>query len=96
MTIWSYLSAWSTPPGSPLEDDVAAGTGDEEEGIGMMEMLDGEGGRSGRGGVREGLLSGEEGGRDVELDGLGGRVMAKSTNGGIRWCRKCNVAKPDR
>lgn len=96
MALWSYISAWKTPPGSPLAEDAEAGTGDEEGGIGLREMLAGEGRSSGEG-VREGLLSGEEvGGREGEDDGLEGRVMAKSTNGGIRWCRKCNVAKPDR
>lgn len=72
-----------TPPGSPLDNGARVGALDEEDGIGMSEI---------RGKAREALLSGER-----ESDALeGGRVTAKSTNGGVRFCRKCNVPKPDR
>jgi hypothetical protein len=53
-----------------------------------MDMLNGERGRAG---AREGLLT------DGETEGgSSGAVMAKSTNGGKRFCRKCSVLKPDR
>lgn len=98
LTLWSYFEAWSTPPGSPLEDDIGErlAKGDEEDGIGLMDMLNGEAGRAGQ---REGLLTRDDG-RAVERDEAGGArtgtVMAKSTNGGKRFCRKCSVLKPDR
>jgi hypothetical protein len=90
LTLWSYFAAWSTPPGSPDGGDVGdrLARGDEEDGIGLMDMLNGERGRAG---AREGLLT------DGETEGgSSGAVMAKSTNGGKRFCRKCSVLKPDR
>lgn len=99
LTLWSYFEAWSTPPGSPLEDDIGerVAKGDEEHGIGLMDMLNGEAGRAGQ---REGLLTHQDDRRPVDSDEAGGAegrtVMVKSTNGGKRFCRKCSVLKPDR
>lgn len=84
LTVSSYFSAYLTPPGSPPFELPLEGRGDEEEAIGLSEML-GVGQDASRA-----LLGDAEAGTQVVS------VMAKATNGGQRFCRKCNVPKPDR
>jgi hypothetical protein len=93
MSLWSYFSTYLTHPGSPQQTMIGTTfplVADEEDAIGMRELAGTE--REGDE-ASEGLLGGRGGGSSGSVAGPGGLrvVMAKATNGGNRFCRKCNV-----
>ncbi|CED84005.1 Predicted DHHC-type Zn-finger protein [Phaffia rhodozyma] len=87
ISLWSYYITWSTLPGSP--PGVGGPTGE----YALLDNHTRDEEREGEIGLTEFVRDGPTG-RAMENDALG--VMAKSSSGGPRFCRKCGVGKPDR